>query len=129
MRVLRGRLKMAKKSPRIRLTHEECDVLYKIAVRSKMDSWFAIEGYEEEFDNGEIIIYDRVFDLENNRRVTLRYGVGMLDQGMTGFKDYDLKVKEINTYIGILDKLGIESTLKGLPDCSKYFAKSKKISR
>ena len=57
------------------LTPEEYDVLNIIADRTHMDCWFQICQNEE---TGK----DYVYDLENNRILTLREGVGFLLEGL-----------------------------------------------
>lgn len=89
---------------RLVLTNAEYDVLEKIARKSKMDTWFAVTGYREK-DGTES---DWVYDLENGRRVTLKYGVGMLHEGMTFYKDYDLTKRQIATFEKLLAKLGLK---------------------
>ena len=63
---------MAKKI-RINLTQNEYDVLNHITSVTKTDCWFSLDEDKEG--------YDCVYDLENRRKVTLRYGVGQLYEG------------------------------------------------
>lgn len=94
---------MAKKI-RLVLTTSEVDVLVKIAEKSGMESWLSVVSHTEKDGTRS----DWVFDLENNRLVTLRYGVGMLHEGMTFYADYDMSEKEIKVFERLLAKLGIE---------------------
>lgn len=92
------------KNKRLVLTAGEVDVLVKIAEKSGMESWFSVTAHTEKDGTKS----DWVLDLENNRLVTLRYGVGMLHEGMTFYADYDMSEKEINVFERLLAKLGIE---------------------
>lgn len=92
------------KKIRLVLTNAENNVLDKIARKSKMDTWFSVMGHREN-DGTES---DWVYDIENGRRVTLRYGVDMLHQGMTFYADYDMTKREIATFEGLLKKLGLK---------------------
>ena len=56
------------------LTTEQYNALDKIARRTKMDCWFAIE----QDPSG----YDYVFDLEENKRIDLDVGVEQLLEGL-----------------------------------------------
>jgi hypothetical protein len=103
---------MAKKV-RLALTSKEVDVLYKIAEKSGMDIWFAIEGLTEKDGTKS----DWVLDCENNRHVTLRYGVGLLQEGMSFYSDYDMDEKEIKVFERLIAKLGLklDKTLRNTP--------------
>lgn len=94
---------MAKKI-RMVLSNAELNVLEKIASKSKMDCWFAVSGRTEKDGTKS----DWVFDMENDRYVTLRYGVGMLHDGMTFYADYDMTEKEIKVFEKLLGKLGLK---------------------
>lgn len=99
---------MARKaSPRITLTDAEFDVVTKIAERSKMDCWFNITERKEKV-GGKFVVSDCVYDAENDRKVTLKWGIGQLHEGMTRYADYGMTKKEIKTFKTLLGKLGLE---------------------
>lgn len=89
---------------RLVLDDDEFDVLDKIAVKSGMDCWFLVQGHKEK-DGTES---DWVYDFENCRLVTLRYGVDVLHQGMTFYVDYDMTEWEIATFERLLAKLDLK---------------------
>lgn len=101
-----------------RLTAKECDVLTKIADKSKMDVWFEINETAT-----------AIRDLEaNGRNIPLKKGIGQLCEGMSGYADYDLTWPEIWTFRALCRKLGIEPppfyyTIK---DGKRYFHIEKK---
>lgn len=92
------------KKVRLVLKPSEVDVLVKIAEKSGMESWFSVAAHTEKDGTRS----DWILDLENNRLVTLRYGVGLLHEGMTFYADYDMSEKEVKVFERLLAKLGIE---------------------
>lgn len=96
---------MAKKAPKIVLSNIEWDILSRIADKSKIDCWFSgRRGFDS---NGKR--YDFVYDLERRAKITLRYGVKLLDEGIAHPQSYGLTDKEVEIYYGILKKLGLKN--------------------
>ena len=85
--------------PRIKtLSDEQYNVLCKIAEKSKMDCWFYIKQHKRGNHAGE----DYVFDLENNKAISLRRGVKELIDGITEQDLEYLTDEEIRTLEDIL---------------------------
>ena len=66
----------------MRLTELEYDTVNLLATRSRMDCWFMLETDKQ----GN----DYVFDLEENKKLTLKKGLKMFYMGLTDLDDYDL---------------------------------------
>ena len=84
------------------LSQQEYDVLNKIARKTKMDCWF----YIKQDKNGT----DYVYDLEEQKRLCLKSGVGLLVEGLDCFENYDncnLNAEEKKTFEELLIKLNI----------------------
>lgn len=82
----------------MKLTVEQANVLDKIAEKSGMDCWFSITDD-----------LTAIHDVEANRNITLRYGIGILNQGVTDLvKDYGLNEHEVKVYHDLLVSLGLE---------------------
>lgn len=76
----------------MRLTKEQAAVLEKIAKRSGMDAWFAVD------ENGQ------VYDRENGYRfMKTKEAVKLIHEGMTSYKDYRLTKKDIKTFEALLE--------------------------
>lgn len=86
---------MAKKI-RINLTEEEYNLLNYITSETKTDCWFWLDTDKEG--------YDCVKDLENNRKVTLRYAVQQLNEAIIPSL-VDLTYKEMLLYGQLMEKL------------------------
>ena len=92
---------MAKKI-RINLTQNEYEVLNHITSATKTDCWFCLSTDKEG--------YDCVYDLENNRKVTLRFGVGQLYEAVEWmtFNDWEelgIDKQEVAIFAELLEKL------------------------
>ncbi|MCR0531829.1 hypothetical protein MKC55_21000 [[Clostridium] innocuum] len=82
----------------MKLTVEQANVLDKIAEKSGMDCWFAISDD-----------LTCIHDIEAKRNISLRYGIGILNQGTTDLiKDYGLTEHEVKVYHDLLISLGLE---------------------
>ena len=66
----------------MRLTELEYDTLDFLATRSRMDCWFMLKTDKQ----GN----DYVFDLEENKKLSLKDGVAMMYEGLTDLDDYNL---------------------------------------
>lgn len=81
------------------LTDEEFNVLNRISVKSGMDCWF--------------YIYDRkdgstaFKDLEENKELSLRTGIRLMNDGLTDYSDYGFFDGEIEIYENLKKKLKI----------------------
>lgn len=80
-----------------KLTNEEANVLNKIATKSKMDCWFFIREISE--------FKDVIYDVENDKELSLYEGIMMLDSGITSLNDYDLTKDEQCIYHQIVTRL------------------------
>ena len=80
------------------LTDKEYNILEKIAKQSGMDCWFTI-GCDNSY----------IYDMEESQDLSLRDGIGMLTEGMTDYKDYNMSQEEIQTFEALLKKLDIKS--------------------
>ena len=63
-----------------------------------MDCWFELETTGR---------YDYVYDREENKNLSLPYGLALLDEGLTDLSDYDLTKKEQECYVNLLKKVGV----------------------
>lgn len=85
--------------PRIKtLSEEQFNLLDKIATNSGMDCWFCIKQHVRGKHAGE----DYIYDLENNKPISLRKGVNELIEGMSDYDVNSLSSEEINTLETIL---------------------------
>lgn len=85
--------------PRIKtLSEDQYNVLCKIAEETKMDCWFCIKQHVRGKHAGE----DYVFDLENNKVISLKKGVNELVEGITEQDLENLTDEEIHTLENIL---------------------------
>lgn len=76
----------------MKLTNEQSEVLKKIAKRSGMDAWFAVDK------NG--MIHNR----ENHHRfMKTKEAVNLIHEGMTSYKDYRLIKKDIKIFETLLE--------------------------
>lgn len=94
---------MAKKI-RINLTQNEYEVINHITSATKTDCWFSFSTDKEG--------YDCVFDLENRRKVTLRFGVGQLYEAVSwmtlnDWEELGIDAQEIVIFTELLKKLEI----------------------
>lgn len=90
---------MARRKIRIKLTNEEYNILNDISRKTKTDCWFMLDTDKEGFDC--------VYDLENNRKVTLRFAVQQLNDAIIS-ELLDISIEEINVYSLLLCKLNIK---------------------
>lgn len=90
---------MARKKIRIVLTNKEYNLLSYIARKTKTDCWFMLDTDKEGFDC--------VYDLENKRKVTLRFAVQQLSEAIVP-ELLDVSAKDICVYSELLDKLNIK---------------------
>ena len=82
----------------MKLSVEQANILDKIVEKSRMDCWFSIT---DDFTS--------IHDVETNRNISLRYGIGILNQGVTDLvKDYGLNEHEVMVYHDLLISLGLE---------------------
>ena len=83
----------------MKLTNEEYNLLQKISSNSKMDCWFDLRQTKV----GEDIVYD----LENNKRMSLKQGISQLLEGIEGIEkdylDFDSAIILINLLRKLLD--------------------------
>ena len=86
----------------MKFSNEEYNVLNKIATESKMDCWFSIADDDNEDDY--------IYDLENDKFMSIEEGVGQLVEGMTNYEDYSMTEDEIKTFEELIGKLNIEFT-------------------
>lgn len=86
----------------MKLSVEQANILDKIVEKSRMDCWFSIT---EDLTS--------IHDVETNRNISLRYGIGILNQGVTDLvKDYGLNEHEVMVYHDLLISLGLEKEQK-----------------
>lgn len=78
------------------LTEREYNLLDKIATKSKMDCWFCIKQTKK----GE----DYVYDLENEKRMSLRTGIYQLMEGIEDMYDEYFEEQDYETMILLLLK-------------------------
>lgn len=90
---------MAKKI-RINLTDEEYNLLNNITSQTKTDCWFWLDTDKEGFDC--------VKDLENNRKVTLRYAVKQLNEAIVPSL-IELSYEEMLIYEQLMKKLELDN--------------------
>lgn len=81
----------------MKLNDKEYELLDKIAGKSKMDCWFQIRstGKEEDY----------VYDLEEEKRMSLKKGIKQLMEGIDGMYDHYLSGDDYDTLLGLLTKL------------------------
>ena len=89
---------MARNKVRINLTNEEYNLLNRITRQTKTDCWFMLDKDKEGFDC--------VYDLENKRRVTLRFAVQQLNEAIIS-QLLDVSTDDVYAYGRLLDKLHI----------------------
>ena len=85
------------------LTSDEYNVLNVISSRTKMDCWFWLKQDKNETDY--------VWDIESQRRLSLKTGVGLLAEGLDHYDIYRgcrLNCFEDLTFRNLLKKLNIE---------------------
>jgi hypothetical protein len=92
-------LRMARKKIRINLTNEEYNVLNRITRKTKTDCWFMLDTDKDGFDC--------VYDLENRRKVTLRFAVQQLNEAIVE-ELLDITAEEMHVYNELLKKLEIK---------------------
>lgn len=86
----------------MKLSVEQANILDKIVEKSRMDCWFSITDD-----------LTSIHDVETNRNISLRYGIGILNQGVTDLvKDYGLNEHEVMVYHDLLISLGLEKEQK-----------------
>lgn len=86
----------------MKLSVEQANILDKIVEKSRMDCWFSITDD-----------LTSIHDVETNRNISLRYGIGILNQGVTDLvKDYGLNEHEVMVYHNLLISLGLEKEQK-----------------
>ena len=74
-----------------RLTEAEIDVLEKLAKRTGMDCWFSIKNETS------------IYDLENNKTISLKNALEDFNDGIVDIQDYGLTKKEIEIYQNLID--------------------------
>jgi hypothetical protein len=84
---------------RIHLTNEEYNLLNKISIQTKMD-WFWLDTDREGFDC--------VKDLEKGYKITLRFAVAQLNEGIIP-ELLNLTTEEITTYRQLMQKLKLSN--------------------
>lgn len=89
---------MARKKIRIILTNEEYNLLNDITRKTKTDCWFWLDKDKEG--------YDCVNDLENGRKVTLRFAVQQLNEAIVPDL-IKLSIDEMYLYGELMKKLSI----------------------
>lgn len=90
---------MARKKIRINLTDREYNLLNYITRKTKTDCWFMLDKDKENFDC--------VYDLENKRRITLRFAIQQLNDAIVTDL-LDISTEDINVYSLLLCKLNIK---------------------
>lgn len=90
---------MARQKIRITLTNEEYNLLNYITRKTKTDCWFYLDTDKEGFDY--------VYDLENKRKVTLRFAIQQLNEAIIP-ELLDISIADINVYTELLNKLNIK---------------------
>jgi hypothetical protein len=90
---------MARKKIRINLTNEEYNVLNRITRKTNTDCWFMLDTDKDGFDC--------VYDLENGRKVTLRFAVQQLNEAIVE-ELLDITEEEMHVYNELLKKLEIK---------------------
>ena len=103
--------------PKYRLTVDEHNVLQKLSAELKVDSWFSIAGSDIWIHNGKVAhrsrsngAYDEIFDKENGRYISLRYGVGLLNEAFEADEKGNsqwLTARELCVYKDLVKKLRI----------------------
>ena len=78
------------------LTGEEFNLLTRIASWSKMDCWFMIKQRR----SGE----DYVFNLEEHKKMSLRTGIRLLMEGVSGDYDRYLEQEDYKVMVGLLER-------------------------
>ena len=95
----------------MKLSVEQANILDKIVEKSRMDCWFSItDDLTSIHEDSIIVAHDlSIHDVETNRNISLRYGIGILNQGVTDLvKDYGLNEHEVMVYHDLLISLGLE---------------------
>lgn len=87
------------KKIRIKLTNKEYNLLNYITRKTKTDCWFMLDKDKENFDC--------VYDLENKRKVTLRFAIQQLNEAIIP-ELLDIGIADINVYTELLNKLNIK---------------------
>lgn len=90
---------MARKKIRINLTDKEYNLLNYITAKTKTDCWFMLSKDKEDFDC--------VYDLENKRKVTLRFAVQQLNDAIIP-ELLNISKEDVNVYEELLNKLEIK---------------------
>lgn len=90
---------MARNKIRIILDNKEYNILNYISKKTKTDCWFMLDKDKEGFDC--------VYDLENKRKITLRFAVQQLNEAVVP-ECFDISIEDMSTYKGLLDKLNIK---------------------
>lgn len=103
--------------PKYRLTADEHNVLQKLSAELKVDSWFSIAGSEVYITSGGVAHksrcngeYDEIYDLENNRYISLHEGVKELNEAFDADVDVNsqwLTKEELGIYKKLLGKLKV----------------------
>ena len=81
------------------LSRDEYDTLDFLATRSRMDCWFMLKTDKQ----GN----DYVFDLEENKKLSLKDGVAMMYEGLTDLDDYNLYDGQKEILENLFRRLGI----------------------
>ena len=76
-----------------KLSSQEYNILNKIATKTGMDCWFSIKTTKK--------CEDYVWDLEENKRLSLSSGIKQLASGVVDICDY-LTPNEIDIFINLL---------------------------
>ena len=98
---------MAGRCPRIRLTPEERRVVNKVAHITRCDeSWFSLAD-EWGRGNGQ---YDEVYDMERHYRVSLRFGLKLLNESFMSSDDNlgEMYPSEALVWTALLRRLGVK---------------------
>lgn len=90
---------MARNKIRINLTNEEHNLLNYLTRKTKTDCWFMLDKDKEGFDC--------VYDLENKRKVTLRFAINQLNDAIISDL-LDISTEDIDRYGLLLRKLNIK---------------------
>lgn len=94
---------MARQKIRIHLTDEEYKLLCRVVKQTKTDCWFCLDIDKEGFDC--------VRDLENGRKVTLRFAVDQLNDAIIP-ELMSLTEEEMLMYGVLMEKLELPNPFK-----------------
>lgn len=101
-KIIRHKGDFGVKISRRELIDSEYEAISKIAGLSGMACWFTLVAKEN--NPREFVVYD----LEDDRTMSLRSGLKLLKEGMTSVKDYNLTPREAADLDILYQRMGLE---------------------